>query len=171
MAVHAPSTVSTEGLHGQSRVALVRDAAFDLFNLEVETGGMAASRVHADIHARRGDVISVVDVNTSWSVVRRTPARAAAATTDDFLLYLVEAGGSWFRNGRGEQFLTASGTVVLGSQAAPYAAEAAPGHDWRFQAVPSSRSCRTARSRAKRSPAPASTKAWSAPAPWRSCRR
>ena len=125
--------ISTGSLHGRARTALVRDTAFDLFNLEADLNGADPAEVHADISVQHGDAVTVVDVATSWSIVRRTPARAAAMSTDHLLLYRIAQGGSWFRNGRGEQFLTHAGSIVLGSQAAPYTAAAASGHGWKFR--------------------------------------
>ena len=127
--------ISTEGSHGARRIALVRDAAFELFNLEADLDGAPAERVHADIRVARTPLVSVVDVTTSWSVVRRTPARASASPTDHLLFYRIAQGGSWFRNERGEQFLTQAGSVVVGSQASAYTAAAAAGRDWNFQTV------------------------------------
>jgi AraC-like DNA-binding protein len=127
--------ISTDGLRGAKRVALVRDAAFDLFNLEADLDGAEPETVHADIRAARGSLVSVVDVHTSWSIVRRTAARAGASPTDHLLFYRIGQGGSWFRNERGEQFLTRAGSIVVGSQASPYTAAAAAGRDWRFRTV------------------------------------
>ena len=127
--------ITTRGLRGTRRVAMVRDAAHDLFNLDADLGGAEPEQVHADLRLDRGPVVSVVDVATSWSIVRRTPARAAACTTDHVLLYRIGEGGSMFRNGRGEQFLTRPGSIVLGSQASTYTASPAPGRDWRFRAI------------------------------------
>lgn len=127
--------LSTSGLQGRARTALVRDCAFELFNLEADLDGTDSGDVHADIRVNQSTAVTVVDVATSWSIVRRTAARAAAAPTDDLLVYRVTQGGSWFRNGRGEQFLTRAGSMVLGSQAAPYTAAAASGHDWRFRVM------------------------------------
>lgn len=127
--------LSTEALRAPKRQAFVRDAAFNLFNLEADFEDTAPDRVHADIHVTGGALVSVVDVHTSWSVVRRTAARAAASPTDHLMLYRIAQGGGWFRNGRGEQFLTSNGSLVLGSQAAPYTAAAAAGRDWRFQVI------------------------------------
>jgi AraC-like DNA-binding protein len=125
--------ISTEGLRGTKRLAVVRDAAFDLFNLEADLDGTPPDAVHADIRLNRGAKVAAVDVHTSWSVVRRTRARADASPTDHLLLYRIDQGGSWFRNERGEQFLTRAGSIVLGSQASPYTAAAAAGRDWRFR--------------------------------------
>lgn len=127
--------ISTQGLQGAARTALVRDTAYDLFNLEADLDGANAADVHADIRVRHDPAMTVVDVCTSWSIVRRTPARAATMETDHLLLYQIAQGGSWFRNGRGEQFLTQAGSVVLGSQAAPYTAACALGRDWQFRAI------------------------------------
>lgn len=127
--------ISTGNLRGSARTALVRDTAFDLFNLEADLNGADSADVHADIHVRHAPDLTVVDVATSWSIVRRTSARAAAASTDHVLLYRIAQGGSWFRNGRGEQFLTRAGSIVLGSQAAPYTAASASGRDWQFRAM------------------------------------
>jgi AraC-like DNA-binding protein len=125
--------ISTGSLQGRARADLIRDTAFDLFNLEADLGDANPADVHADIRVQHGAAVSVVDVSTSWSVVRRTPARAAAMSTDHILLYRIAQGGSWFRNGRGEQFLTRAGSLVVGSQAAPYTAAAASGHGWKFR--------------------------------------
>jgi AraC-like DNA-binding protein len=127
--------ITTDNLQASGKAGLVRDAAFNLFNLEADLEGVEEDQVHATIDVQRGSAMSVVDVSTCWSVVRRTPARAAAATSDDLMLYTIGQGGSWFRNGRDEQFLTRQGSVVLGSQAAPYTGAAAAGKDWRFRAV------------------------------------
>jgi AraC-like DNA-binding protein len=127
--------ISTDAARGAKRIALVRDAASNLFNLEADLDGSPPERVHADIRVSRTPLASVVDVHTSWSVVRRTAARASASPTDHLLLYRIGQGGSWFRNEKGEQFLTRTGSVVVGSQASPYTAAAAAGCDWRFQAV------------------------------------
>lgn len=126
------SKVSTEGMRGRQRVELVRAAAFDLFNLEADFGSGESEDVHADIRVQHGGSVSIVDVRTSWSIVRRSRARAAAAKADHLLLYCVGKGGSTFRNAKGEEFRTRPGGVVLGSQAAPYTAVAAQGQDWQF---------------------------------------
>jgi AraC-like DNA-binding protein len=125
--------ISTEGMRGAKRVALVRDAAFDLFNLEADLEQAPPDEVHADIRVAPGAAVSAVDVHTSWSVVRRTRARASASPTDHLLFYRIGQGGSWFRNERGEQFLTRAGSVVVGSQATAYTAAAADGRDWQFR--------------------------------------
>jgi AraC-like DNA-binding protein len=127
--------LSTHDMPASQRPSFVRDAAFNLFNLEADFEDAAPAQVHADIHVTAGSLMSMVDVHTSWSVVRRTPARASASPTDHLLLYCIGQGGSWFRNERGEQFLTREGSVVVGSQASPYTAAAATGHDWRFRVV------------------------------------
>lgn len=127
--------ISTDAVGVAQRASLVRDAAFNLFNLEADFDGMADDEVHADIRVAHTQRVSVVDVHTSWSVVRRTPARAAAAHGDDLLLYVIAQGGSWFRNEHGEQFLTRAGSIVVGSQASAYTAAAAAGCDWRFRTV------------------------------------
>jgi AraC-like DNA-binding protein len=127
--------LSTAALPVAQRLPFVRDIAFNLFNLEADFEGVAREQVHADIRIVPGALMSVVDVHTSWSVVRRTPARAAASPMDHLLLYTVAQGGSWFRNERDEQFLTRAGSIVVGSQASPYTAAAAAGRDWRFQVV------------------------------------
>jgi AraC-like DNA-binding protein len=127
--------ISTGILKGHARVALIRDTACDLFNLEADLGDANPADAHADIRVQRDAAVSVVDVSTSWSIVRRTPARAAATSTDHLLLYRIGEGGSWFRNGRGEQFLTRAGSLVVGSQAAPYTAAAPSGHGWKFRTM------------------------------------
>ncbi|MRV75519.1 helix-turn-helix domain-containing protein [Duganella sp. FT92W] len=127
--------ISTDNLRADKRLALVRDTAFNLFNLEVKLGGTEAADVAADIRVARGPVAGVVDVHTSWSVVERTRARASAAGGDNFLVYLIKQGGSWFQNGSGEEFVTSAGAVVVGSQDAAYKAAAAPGRDWRFNVL------------------------------------
>ncbi|MES3004360.1 MAG: helix-turn-helix domain-containing protein, partial [Pseudomonadota bacterium] len=127
--------ISTNDLRGRARSQLVRDTAFELFNLEADLDQADPSDVHADIRVQHSAPVTVVDVRTSWSVVRRTPARASAMSTDHLLLYRIAQGGSWFRNGRGDQFLTRAGSIVLGSQASPYTAVAASGHDWQFRTM------------------------------------
>ena len=125
--------VSTEGVRSHQRVELVRAAAFDMFNLEADFGADEPDSLQADICVQHGASVSVVDVCTSWSIVRRSKARAAAATADHLLLYCIGQGGSTFRNAQGDEFRTRSGCLVLGSQAAPYTAAAAPGRDWKFR--------------------------------------
>lgn len=125
--------VSTEGVRGRQRVELVRATAFDMFNLEVDFGADEPDSVQANIGVQQAASVSVVEVRTSWSIVRRTKARAAAATADHLLLYFVGQGGSTFRNARGDEFRTRQGSLILGSQAAPYTAAAAPGRDWQFR--------------------------------------
>ena len=129
------SRVSTHDTRADRRLSLIRDAAFNLFNLEVNLGGAEPASLAADIHISRGPLASIIDVNTSWSVVERTRARARAATSGNFLVYLIKQGGSWFRNERGREFRTVAGSVVVGSQDAAYKAEAAKGHDWGFHAL------------------------------------
>jgi AraC-like DNA-binding protein len=116
-------------------MSLVRDTAFDLFNLEVDLGDAESPAVSADIRVTRAPLASAIDVTTSWSIVHRTNARARAAVSNNVLLYLVEQGGSRFENARGEQFQTQPGSIVVGSQDAAYRAVAAPGKDWRFHAL------------------------------------
>lgn len=127
--------ISTDNLRADQRLALVRDTAFNLFNLEVKEASADAADVAADIRVARGPVAGVVEVQTSWSVVERTRARAGAAAGDNFLVYLIKQGGSWFRNGAGDEFVTSAGAVVVGSQDAVYKAAAAPGRDWRFNVL------------------------------------
>ena len=125
--------VSTDGVRGRKRVELVRAAAFDIFNLEADFGTGEPDGVQANIFMQQGALVSVVDVCTSWSIVRRTKARAAAAPADHLLLYCVGEGGSSFRNVRGDEFRTRPGSLVLGSQAMPYSAAAPAGRDWQFR--------------------------------------
>ena len=129
------SRVSTQGAHAGSRVPLVRDTAFNLFNLEVDLSGADPRQVSADIRVTRGALASVIDVSTSSSVVQRTRARARAATSGNVLVYLIDQGGSWFQNDKGEEFHTAAGSIVVGTQDAAYKAASAPGQDWRFRAL------------------------------------
>jgi len=127
--------ISTDALRPGKRLALVRDTAYSLFNLEVDFGGAEANSVAADIRIARHAQAGVVDVHTTFSRVERTRARADAAGGDHFLVYLIKQGGSWFRNGRGEEFITTAGAVVVGSQNAAYQAAAARGQDWRFSVL------------------------------------
>lgn len=129
------SRISTQAAHAGSRVALVRDTAFNLFNLEVDLGDAEPPSVSADIRVARGPLASMIDVTTSWSVVERTKARANAAASGNVLVYLIHQGGSWFENDKGKQFQTSAGSIVVGSQDAAYRAVAAPGKDWRFHAL------------------------------------
>lgn len=129
------SRISTGEAHAGSRMSLVRDTAFNLFNLEVDLGDIAPPSVSADIHVARGPLASLIDVSTSWSLVRRTKARANAAATGNVLVYLIHQGGSWFENNKGEQFQTTAGSIVVGTQDAAYRAVAATGKEWRFHAL------------------------------------
>ncbi|MBV6321510.1 helix-turn-helix transcriptional regulator [Duganella violaceipulchra] len=129
------SCVSTHDLHGERRVALVRDTAAHYFNLDVNLGDAVPAAVSADIHIARGALAGVMEVNTSWSMVERNRARARAAPSNNLLVYLIKQGGSGFENAKGEQFVTAPGSVVVGSQDAVYKGVAAPGQDWRFHAL------------------------------------
>jgi AraC-like DNA-binding protein len=127
--------VSTDNLKVDRRAALIRDTAFNLFNLEVDLGSGAPDAMTADIRVAKGPVASLIDVSTTWSVVERTRERATAAASGNLLVYLIGQGGSWFRNGAGQEFRTAAGSVVVGSQDAPYKAIAAEGGDWVFKAL------------------------------------
>lgn len=129
------SRISTENLRGGGRMALVRDTAFNLFNLEVDLGATEPPSVCADIRIVRSPVAGVIDVKTSWSVVQRTKARACAAPTGNLLVYLIRRGGSWFQNERGQEFTTSAGSIVVGSQDAAYKAAAPAGQDWNFHAL------------------------------------
>lgn len=128
------SLVSTHDLEGERRVALVRDTAAHYFNLDVDLGAAAPAAVSANIRIARGALAGVMDVNTSWSVVERNRARAKAAPSNNLLVYLIKQGGSCFENAKGEQFVTAPGSVVVGSQDAVYKGVAADGRDWGFHA-------------------------------------
>lgn len=127
--------VSTHDLQGERRVALVRDTAAHYFNLDVDLGGAEPAAVSANIQIARGPLAGVMDVNTSWSVVERNRARARAAPSNNLLVYLIKQGGSCFENAKGEQFVTAPGSVVVGSQDAVYKGVAAAGQDWGFHAL------------------------------------
>jgi AraC-like DNA-binding protein len=129
------SRVSTHAAHAGSRMSLVRDTAFNLFNLEVDLGDAQSPAVSADIRVARGPLASMIDVTTSWSTVIRTRSRAKAAVSGNVLVYLIHQGGSWFENDKGEQFQTTTGSIVVGSQDAAYRAVAAPGKEWRFHAL------------------------------------
>jgi len=129
------SRVSTQGLGAAGRVSLVRDAAFNLFNLEIDLGEARPPSVSANIHVARSAAAGLIDVDTSWSVVQRTRARASATTTGNLLVYLIHRGGSWFQNERGQEFTTSTGSIVVGSQDAAYKAAAASGQHWRFHAL------------------------------------
>lgn len=95
------SRVSTHAAHAGSRMSLVRDTAFNLFNLEVDLGDAEPPCVSADIRVARSTLASMIDVTTSWSTVMRTKARARAAASGNVLVYLIHQGGSWFENGDG----------------------------------------------------------------------
>ncbi|MBA5689819.1 helix-turn-helix domain-containing protein [Rugamonas apoptosis] len=129
------SCVSTHDLQGERRVALVRDTAAHYFNLDVNLGGAEPAAVAAHIRIARGALAGVMEVNTSWSVVERNRARARAAPSNNLLVYLIKQGGSRFENAKGEQFVTAAGSVVVGSQDAVYKGVAADGRDWGFHAL------------------------------------
>ena len=128
-------TISTQGMRAVGQAALVRDTAFNLFNLEVDFGSAQPRSVSADIHVARSPLAGVMDIDTSWSVVQRTRARASASPTGNLLVYLIDRGGSWFQNDKGQEFTTSVGSVVVGSQDAAYKAAAAAGQRWRFQAL------------------------------------
>lgn len=127
--------VSTHETPANKRMSLIRDTAFNLFNLEVNLGSAEPGSLAADIHIARGPLASVIDVNTSWSVVERTRARAKAATSGNLLVYLIKQGGSWFQNERGQEFHTSAGSIIVGSQDAAYKAAAAQEQDWGFHAL------------------------------------
>jgi AraC-like DNA-binding protein len=127
--------VSTHDLPGDRKLALIRDAAFSLFNLEVDMGDAAPGSLAADIRIARGPVASLVGIDTSWSIVERTRARASASATANFLVYFVRQGGSWFQNARAQSFQTRAGSVVVGCQDSAYKAGAARGQDWRFHVL------------------------------------
>lgn len=129
------SQVSTLGTPAAHRPELVRETAHRLFNLDVDFGAAPPGEVGADIRISRTAVAGVLDVRTSWSVVERTAARSRAAAAGNFLVYYIRQGGSLFRNGSGEQFRTCAGSVVIGSQDAPYKAVAAFGRPWSFDAI------------------------------------
>lgn len=131
----ARSRLSTDAMRGKDRVALIRDTAFSLFNLEVQLGDTQPDAASADIRIARGALASVVDVNTSWSVVERTQARARCASSGNLLVYLIRQGGSWFQNEQGEEFLTSAGSIVIGSQDSAYKAAAAQGQSWGFHVL------------------------------------
>jgi AraC-like DNA-binding protein len=129
------SCISTHDLQGERRIALVRDTAAHYFNLDVDLGGAEPAAVAADIRIARGALAGMMEVHTSWSVVERSRARARAAPSNNLLVYLIKQGGSRFENARGEQFVTAPGSIVVGSQDAIYKAVAADGQDWGFHAL------------------------------------
>jgi AraC-like DNA-binding protein len=129
------SKVSTQGVHAAGRTSLVRDAAFNLFNLEVDLGDAQPASVSANIQVARSALAGMIDVNTSWSIVERTRAMASATPTGNLLVYLIHRGGSWFQNERGQEFATSAGSIVVGSQDAAYRAAAAAGQHWRFHAL------------------------------------
>ncbi|HSI53436.1 MAG TPA: helix-turn-helix transcriptional regulator, partial [Ramlibacter sp.] len=101
---------------------------------EVDFGHEPRS-VSADIQIARSPLGGLMNVDTSWSVVQRTQARASASPTGNLLVYLIDRGGSWFQNDKGQEFTTSAGSIVVGSQDAAYKAAAAAGQRWRFQAL------------------------------------
>ena len=127
--------VSSHHLHQGKRIALIKDTAAQLFNLDVHLGDLQPEAAAIDIQIFRGPLASVMEVNTSWSVVERSRARASAAPSGNLLVYLIKQGGSSFENSKGEQFTTHAGSVVIGSQDLAYKAAAAAGHNWHFQAI------------------------------------
>jgi AraC-like DNA-binding protein len=127
--------VSTEEVAEGRRDLLIRETAFEVFNLEVAFDARAAADLFADIRIVRGANASLVDVRTSGSHVERSPARARAARSDNFLVYLVRGGSNAFRNEHGEEFMTAAGTVVIGAQDHQYQASAQGSGDWNFSAL------------------------------------
>jgi AraC-like DNA-binding protein len=129
------SKVSTQGTHVAGRKSLVRDAAFNLFNLEVDLGDARPASVSANIRVARNAVAGMMDVDTSWSIVERTRAMANATPTGNLLVYVIQRGGSHFQNERGQEFTTSVNSIVVGSQDAAYRAAAAAGQHWRFHAL------------------------------------
>jgi AraC-like DNA-binding protein len=129
------SKVSTQGMHVAGRSSLVRDAAFNLFNLEVDLGDARPASVSANIGVARSTLAGMIDVDTSWSVVERTRAMANATPTGNLLVYVIHRGGSHFQNERGQEFTTSANSIVVGSQDAAYRAAAAAGQHWRFHAL------------------------------------
>jgi AraC-like DNA-binding protein len=129
------SNVSTQGLHGAGRKSLVRDTAFNLFNLEVDLGDARPASVSANIRVAKSTLAGMIDVDTSWSIVERTRSMANATPTGNLLVYLIHRGGSHFQNERGQEFTTSANSIVVGSQDAAYRAAAAAGQHWRFHAL------------------------------------
>lgn len=127
--------VSTSGSSGASRIALVRDTLFQLFNLETSLNGTPPEQVQLDIRAIRKGPATLMDLEAAWGVARRTASRASASPTGDLLLYQIHEGGSWHQNERGEQFLTRTGSVVLSSQVSPCTVAAPAGRPWRFRSL------------------------------------
>lgn len=127
--------VSSQHLHKGKRIALIKDTAAQLFNLDVHLGDLQPEAAAIDIQIARGPLASVMEVNTSWTVVERSRARASAAPSGNLLVYLIKQGGSSFENSKGEQFTTNAGSVVIGSQDLAYKAAAAAGRDWHFHAL------------------------------------
>ena len=127
--------VSSLDLHVGKRIGLIKDTASRLFNLDVHLGDLQPEKAAIDIQISRSPLARVMEVNTSWSLVRRSHQRAHAATSGNLLVYLIMQGGSSFVNQKGEQFTTHAGSVVIGSQDLAYRAAAAAGRDWRFQVL------------------------------------
>jgi AraC-like DNA-binding protein len=129
------SKVSTQGMHVAGRTSLVRDAAFNLFNLEVDLGDARPASVSANINVAKSALAGLIDVETSWSIVERTRAMAHSTPTGNLLVYLIHRGGSHFQNERGQEFATSVNSIVVGSQDAAYRAAAAAGQHWHFHAL------------------------------------
>jgi AraC-like DNA-binding protein len=129
------SKVSTQGMHVAGRTSLVRDAAFNLFNLEVDLGDARPASVSANIKVARSTLAGLIEVDTSWSIVERTRAMADSTPTGNLLVYLIHRGGSHFQNERGQEFTTSANSIVVGSQDAAYRAAAAAGQNWHFHAL------------------------------------
>ncbi len=127
--------VSSHHLHKAKRIALIKDTAAQLFNLDVHLGDLQPEAAVLDIQIARGPLASVMEIHTSWSVVERSRARASAAPSGNLLVYLIKQGGSSFENQAGEQFTTRAGSVVIGSQDLAYKAAAAAGCNWHFEAL------------------------------------
>jgi AraC-like DNA-binding protein len=124
---------STQGTRGPSRVALVRDTVFEVFNLEANLKGKEPADVQMDVRANRSGPATLVDLEASGGVSQRTSRRAAASRSDDLLLYEIQQGGSWHRNARDEQFVTRNGSIVLSSQVSPCTIAAPAAGAWRFR--------------------------------------
>jgi AraC-like DNA-binding protein len=134
MPVKEPARISTQHVPERRRSALIRDAAAQLFNLDVDFAP-GAKGLKADIACIRHAGCGVINVRTSASTVTRTQARVRSAGSNNLLVYLLPRGGSHFENARGDSFSTAPRAIVVGSVDAAYSAHVAAGAEWRFQVL------------------------------------
>ena len=78
MPVKEPARISTQHVPERRRSALIRDAAAQLFNLDVDFAP-GAKGLKADIACIRHAGCGVINVHTSASTVTRTQARVRSA--------------------------------------------------------------------------------------------